>query len=126
MRPILTAAALIPAALILAAPVTAGRDPQIPEATPNGKAVDCLPLTHIRNTRVRSDNVIDFYVGRKVYRNTLPYRCNGLGFEERYLHKSSTGEICSHDTITVLYAGGGMIDGPSCGLGKFQPVTLAE
>ncbi|MCW3846489.1 hypothetical protein OF829_04505 [Sphingomonas sp. LB-2] len=115
---------LIPAALILASPVVAGRDPQVPEATPIGTPVDCIPLSHIRNTRVRSDQVIDYYVGRKVYRNTLPMRCPGLGFEQRYLHKTSTGDICSHDIITVLEASGNM-PGPSCGMGKFQEVTIA-
>jgi hypothetical protein len=116
---------LIPATLLLAIPLTASREPQVPDATPSGKPVDCLQLTSIRNTRIHSDSVIDFEVaGGKVYRNTLPHRCPGLGFEERYLHKTSTGDICSHDTITVLHSGGGMIEGPTCGLGKFQPVTL--
>ena len=109
------------ASLLLMAP----RD-HVPEATPTGKPVDCLSLTQIRNTQVRSDQIIDFYVGGgKVYRNTLPYACPSLGFEERYLHKTSTGDVCSHDTITVLQSGG-MTEGPSCGLGKFQPVTLAK
>jgi len=125
MRPVIALSALIPAAMLLAAPVTASRDRQIPEATPAGKPVDCIQLSQIRNTRVRSDQVIDYYVaGKKVYRNTLPYKCPGLGFEERYLHKTSTGDVCSHDTITVLQSG--MTEGASCGLGKFQPVTLAE
>ena len=118
---------LIPAALLLAAPLTAASDSQVPDATPNGKPVNCLQLSRIQNTRIHSDQVIDFHVsGGKVYRNTLPQRCPGLGFEERYLHKTSTGDICSNDIITVLHAGGGMIEGPSCGLGKFQPVTLAK
>ena len=114
------------ASLFLAEPATIDRDQKVPEATAAGEPVDCLSLSRIRNTRVRSDSVIDFYVGGgKVYRNTLPMACPQLGFEERYLHKTSTGDICSHDTITVLQSGG-MIEGPSCGLGKFQPVTLAE
>ena len=109
------------ASLLLMAP-----HDHVPEATPTGKPVDCLSLTQIRNTQVRSDQIIDFYVGGgKVYRNTLPYACPSLGFEERYLHKTSTGDVCSHDTITVLQSGG-MTEGPSCGLGKFQPVTLAK
>ena len=122
MRLILISAA----SLFLAAPTAMNRDRAIPEATPTGKPIDCLSLHQIRNTRIRSDQVIDFYVGGgKVYRNTLPMACPQLGFEERYLHKTSTGDVCSHDTITVLQSGG-MIEGPSCGLGKFQPVTLAE
>ena len=111
---------LIPAALIL----LGARDVPVPEATPNGEPVTCLSLTAIRQTMVRSDQIIDFRVGRRTYRNTLPMRCPGLGFERRYLHETRTGDICSHDTITVLT--GDAMPGASCGLGKFQPVTLAE
>ena len=114
------------ASLFLMSPAAMNRDHKIPEATPIGKPVDCLSLHQIRNTRIRSDTVIDFYVGGgKVYRNTLPMACPQLGFEERYLHKTSTGDVCSPDTITVLQAGG-LTEGASCGLGKFQPVTIAE
>jgi hypothetical protein len=116
---------MIPA-LLLTFPLTASRDTEVPGATPAGKPVSCLRLTSIRNTRIHSDQVMDFHVaGGKVYRNTLPHSCPGLGSEERYLHKSSTGEICSVDTITVLYSTGGM-QGATCGLGKFQPVTLEK
>lgn len=118
---------LIPTAMLLAVPLTGASISQVPGATPVGEPVNCLSLSHIRNTRVHSDQVIDFHMaGGKVYRNTLPYKCPTLGFEQRYLHKTSTGDICSVDTITVLQAGGGMMEGPSCGLGKFQQVTLEK
>ncbi|MES2443080.1 MAG: hypothetical protein V4574_09640 [Pseudomonadota bacterium] len=117
---------LIRAALLLAAPGIASQKHSVPEATPAGKPVTCLSLGQIRETRVRSDEVIDFYVGGgKVYRNTLPHKCPGLGFEERYAHKTSIGQICSVDTITVLQSPG-ITQGASCGLGTFQPVTLAD
>ena len=116
---------LIPAILLVAAPGMASQKRPVPEATPAGKPVSCLSLTQIRETHVRSDDVIDFYVGGgKVYRNTLPHKCPGLGFEERYSHKTSLNEICSVDTITVLQSG--LTQGASCGLGEFQPVTLAK
>ena len=111
---------LIPAALML----LGARDVPVPEATPNGEPVTCLSLTSIRQVQVRSDQVIDFRVGRKTYRNTLPYRCPGLGFERRYRHETRTNDICSHDTITVLT--GSAMPGATCGLGTFQPVTLAN
>ena len=110
---------LIPAALML----LGARDVPVPEATPAGDPVTCLRLTAIQQTMVRSDQIIDFRVGRKTYRNTLPYPCPGLGFEQRYLHETRTGDVCSHDTITVL--SGNAMPGATCGLGKFQPVTLA-
>ncbi len=68
---------------------------------PSGKPVSCIPLNSIRETRVRNDSVIDFYVnGRKVYRNTLPHSCPQLGFEERYSYATSISQLCSNDIIT--------------------------
>ena len=116
---------LIPAALILAATPGVARNQEVPEATPAGEPVSCLSLRNIRETKVRSDRIIDFVTtGRKVYRNELPHACPRLGFEQRYLHKTTIQSICSNDTITVLQSPG-LSQGASCGLGKFQPVTLA-
>jgi hypothetical protein len=63
----------------------------------------------------------------KVYRNTLPYSCPQLGFEERFLYKTSLSQLCSTDIITVLTSGGPDLSrGASCGLGQFQPVELVK
>jgi hypothetical protein len=101
---------------------------QIPVATLVGKPVDCISLASIQETRVRSDDVIDFRTqGKKWYRNTLPYSCPSLGFEERFMYKTSLSQLCSVDVVTVLYSGGhGLDTGASCGLGKFQPVELSK
>lgn len=119
---------LIATALLSLATVADAKDREIPEATPNGDAVNCLTLTNIRETRVRSDSVIDFYtLGGKVYRNTLPNSCPSLGFEERFSYATSLSQLCNVDIITVLQNGGGnLMRGASCGLGKFQPVQLAK
>ena len=123
MRPLALAAILCLAALPSTA---AGRRGEVPAATPNGKPVDCLSLTQIRQSRVRSDQVIDFITsGGKVYRNTLPMACPRLGFEERFGYRTSISQLCSTDIITVLNLSS-PIQGPSCGLGKFQPVTIAK
>lgn len=105
----------------------AGRDRQaVPAATPAGKALSCIPIRQIRETRVHGDRVIDFHMGgNRVYRNELPYACSGLGFEERFSYKTSLSQLCSTDIITVLRSPP-TIQGPSCGLGQFQPVTLAK
>lgn len=89
-----------------------------------GKPVSCIPINTIRNSRVRDNKTIDFETtGRKVYRNTLPYSCPGLGFEERFAFKTSINQLCSVDTITVLQTGGpGLMQGATCGLGEFQPM----
>jgi hypothetical protein len=99
-----------------------------PEARETGPAVDCIPIIQIRESRVRNDQVIDFRgSGKKWYRNTLPSSCPGLGFEERFLYKTSLSQLCSVDIITVLHgAGGRLTQGASCGLGKFQPVELVK
>lgn len=117
----------LPAVLLLAAAPGAARDKDpIPEARPIGRPVSCIQLNQIRNQRIRSDSVIDFEMtGRRVYRNTLPMACPRLASEERFLHKTSTNQLCSTDIITVLQSPG-LSQGPSCGLGEFQPVELVK
>lgn len=115
---------LLAAVLLLAATPGAAQRDRIPDATPSGDPVDCVRLSDIRETRVRSDRVIDFYLnGRRVYRNTLPQSCPELGFEQRFAYKTSLSQLCSVDIITVLH-GGPPMTGASCGLGRFQPVQL--
>ena len=100
----------------------------VPEAVSTGAPVSCLNLQSIRESRVRSDQVIDFRTnGNKWYRNTLPHSCPSLGFEERYSYATSLSQLCSVDIITVLHSyGGGLSRGAGCGLGKFQPVDLPK
>jgi len=92
---------------------------------PAGKPVNCVPIRSIRETRVRDDSTIDFYMaGRRVYRNRLPLPCPGLGFEEGFSYSTSLSQLCSVDIITVLYSSPAQ-RGTSCGLGKFQPISGA-
>ena len=96
-----------------------------PVATPVGEPRSCIPLAQIRQTIVRDDRTIDFLTtGRRVYRNTLPQDCPQLGFERRFAYVTSLGQLCSADTITVLFDAP-LMRGPRCGLGTFQQVTLA-
>jgi hypothetical protein len=98
----------------------------VPEATPDGKPVSCVQTTNIRSTSVHGDSVIDFHMNNgRVYRNTLPNSCPSLGFEERFLYKTSTSQLCSVDIITVLQSPG-LSQGASCGLGPFQPVKIVK
>jgi hypothetical protein len=111
--------------LVATASVAAPRD-AIPNATPIGKPVSCVPSYQIRETRVHGDSTIDFVMnGGKVYRNTLPNSCPSLGFEERFLYKTSISQLCSVDVITVLQSPG-LSRGATCGLGMFQPVELEK
>ena len=107
----------------------AKRDRNIaPEAKEAGKALSCVPLRQIRETRVYGDQTIDFrMLGGKTYRNKLPYSCPQLGFEERFSYKTSLSQLCSTDIITVLNTSGGDLNrGASCGLGEFQPVEIIK
>ena len=115
------------AVLLLVATAATARDRNaVPEATAVGDAVGCVNLRNIQSTRVHGDSTIDFYMtGGKVYRNILPNSCPSLGFEERFLYKTSLSQLCSVDIITVLQSPG-LSPGPSCGLGKFQPVKLTS
>jgi hypothetical protein len=111
-------------ALIALAATAQSRAPA-PVATPDGKAEDCVQLQSIRETRVRDDQTIDFYMRNgKVYRNSLAGKCPQLGFEERYTYQTSLSRLCSTDIITVLISPN-FTRGASCGLGKFQPVKLS-
>lgn len=115
------------AALALALPLgsaAAREKPAKPEElVAVGKPVDCIAPSRLRTTRVIDDQTIDFVMNnRDVYRNKLPYSCPSLKFENRFAYKLSTDQLCSIDIITVLqdFGGGGLRQGPSCGLGMFQ------
>ena len=112
---------------LIAAP-TLAKEAAIPEARPNGAAVRCIPISQIRESRVRSDQIIDFRVGaRQWYRNTLPQSCPSLGFERRFSYRTSLSQLCSVDIISVLEDfGGSLREGTHCGLGPFQPVELGK
>jgi hypothetical protein len=93
-----------------------------------GEPIDCIMPHMLRSTHVRDDKTIDFEMNNgTIYRNTLPYSCPSLGFEERFAYKLSTSQLCSVDIITVLQSfGGGLSQGASCGLGKFQKMEKVK
>jgi hypothetical protein len=96
-----------------------------PAAVAVGEPVNCIETNQISGTRVHDDRTIDFEMrGGRLYRNTLPYRCGSLGFQERFAYRTTIGRLCSTDTITVLQSGG--VNGPTCGLGQFVPVQLSD
>ncbi len=95
-----------------------------PAAVAIGPEQSCVQTQSIRETRVVDDSTIDFVMlGGKVLRNHLPNSCPQLGFERAFSYKVSTNQLCSVDIITVLYQGGGLRQGASCGLGKFTPIA---
>lgn len=108
------------ATLLIAAPALA-RDDRVPAVTPIGDPVSCISTVGLRS-QVRSDRVIDFTVAGRTYRNTLPQGCPGLGFGRRFAYSLPQPRLCDVDIITVLQDPG-LSGGPSCGLGRFQPVA---
>ena len=91
---------------------------------PVGEPVNCVSLRNIRSTDIVDGSTIDFKMnGGKTYRNSLPYSCPGLKFEDRFSYRTSTNQLCSVDIVRVLHNyGGRLTEGAGCGLGKFQPV----
>ncbi|SFR78286.1 hypothetical protein [Sphingomonas jatrophae] len=120
----LAAALALIAVPTAAAPGKADRE-ALAAARPIGAPVDCVQIRQIRDTRVRSDSVIDFVMNNnRVFRNTLPRSCPRLGFQRAFSYRTSLSQLCSVDIITVIdNVGGGLRPGPSCGLGKFQQVS---
>jgi hypothetical protein len=121
VRPILIAVLPLTAC---APPVERAPVDRVPAARVVGAAVSCLSANQISDSHVRDDRTIDFRVtGGRTYRNTLPYSCPELGFEQRFAYTLHTSQLCSSDIITVLHTGGEM-RGASCGLGQFVPVEI--
>ena len=93
-----------------------------------GEAQSCINRAAIRNTLVRSDQVIDFEMrGGKVYRNVLTNRCPRLGFERAITYETSLSQLCRTEIIYTLENIGGQVQrGAGCSLGEFVPVEYVE
>ena len=100
----------------------------MPAARPNGKALNCLSINSLGESRVQDDWTIDFHDhGKQWYRVTFPQRCYGLGTYRSFKYETSLSELCSTDIITVMEFGGpGSGPRGSCGMGVFQPVEIAK
>jgi hypothetical protein len=126
-KQIAVAAGFATGLMVFAAPSTAQKLKPEQEALiqPSGKPESCIQIIGIKETRVRDDQTIDFYMNSgKVYRNQLPNSCPSLGSERRFAYATSLSQLCSTDIITVFYESP-LMRGASCGLGQFQPVTGA-
>ncbi len=91
------------------------------EAT--GEVKRCISLNRVDSTKVLDDQTIFFKMrGKKHYVNRLSYTCPSLKREERFMYKTSIGQLCSIDIITVLDSFGRQW--ASCGLGEFEEIQL--
>ena len=89
-----------------------------------GEPQNCITRSSIRSTDVVDDQTIDFKMNNgDIYRNRLPQKCSGLGFEQAFSYKTSTNQLCSVDIIHVLDQTAGRLDTRgACGLGQFQQI----
>ena len=108
--------------ILLQAPAT------VTAQDPPGDAQRCIALNSIRSTRVVDDSTVLFYGrGDRVYVNRLPQRCPGLRANRTFMYRTTMSQLCDIDVITVLYDRPfGFMPGPSCGLGRFQPISRED
>ena len=88
----------------------------------------CIDTRRISRTEiVDAENILFYMRGGAIYRNTLSHKCTALAREKRFSYKTSMSRLCDVDVITVIYdMGSSLTSGPSCGLGKFYPITKEE
>lgn len=80
---------------------------------------NCIRPQRIKRTKVLDDTHIIFEMrGKKVFLNTLDFKCSRLGFERKFAYSIYGSRLCNTDTISVLDSFMGASGG--CGLGKFQ------
>lgn len=120
--PLILASALAAGSVAFAADTASDDDKY--EIREIGEPKSCIMRSNIRSTDVIDDQTIDFKMRNgDIYRNRLPNKCSGLGFEEAFSYKTSTNRLCNVDIIHVLSQTGGRLDTRgACGLGKFQKI----
>lgn len=89
------------------------------------EATQCVHINRIDAIDIVDSRTLVFrMLGDEVYRNDLPYKCVGLKPGDTLMYRSSLGQLCNVDIITVLQDWGfGFAPGASCGLGMFHPIT---
>ena len=98
-----------------------------PQARIVGEAETCIPASRIRSTTVHDARTIDFRVGTRLYRNTLPQSCPGLRARDAITYDIRGGQLCRPEIVYVLENFGGELRrGAGCGLGDFVPIELVD
>lgn len=111
--------------LVVLAAVAAPAAAQEEEGERNMDATHCVPIRGIDDIDiVDARNLVFRMRNGDVYRNHLPRECPGLRRNGTLMYRSSVGQLCSVDIITVLENRSfGFFPGASCGLGMFEPIT---
>ena len=87
----------------------------------------CLSMNLVRSARAIDDRTILFELrDGRLFLSSLDQECPGLARNNRFSYNLRTGaripRLCYTDTITVIERSG---DGFTCGLGRFQPISVA-
>lgn len=111
-----------------AAGVTAAQEQRDDDDQPRERDMDATQCVRVQSIDqidiVDSDTMVFRMRGDEVYRNELPYNCPGLHQGDTLMYRTTVGQLCSVDVITVLEDWGfGFAPGASCGLGMFHPIT---
>ena len=86
----------------------------------------CITTRRIKSTEILDDRNILFHtIGKDVYHNILPGRCNGLARSDAFSYRTSGGRLCDLDTIRVLETFSDM-PGRSCRLGVFHRISKED
>lgn len=98
--------------------------PRLKDYRATGNVQHCIRANTIRRSNVLDDYTILFEMrGGKTFKNALPYRCFGLGFERAFGYTRTTSLLCNVDIITVISSTG---FNASCGLGDFEEIEEIE
>ena len=86
---------------------------------------NCIQTRTLKSTAVVDDrNVLFVKIGNSVYHNRLRKDCKGLGKYKQFSYTTTSGSLCSLDSIRVMDATGR--ESRSCQLGKFYEITTDE
>ena len=115
-------------AAVIGLALTSGAGAQTPRAeqrwVADGAPVNCIRTSSVRSTEVVDDRTINFVVSNtRLFVNTLPRTCAGLGANRAFSSDSRTTQLCAANTITVVQRGN-RVPGSRCGLGQFQPMRM--
>lgn len=90
----------------------------------NANTEQCMHLMRIDHTRVVDDQNILFYTRNgNIFLNTLKHPAPGLGPNRPFMYRTSIGQLCRNDAVTVLEDWGfGFMPGGSGILGDFKSI----
>lgn len=113
---------------VTAAGVSAAQDPRDEDRQSGERDADATHCVRVQSIDridiVDSDTLVFRMRGDEVYRNELPYNCPGLQRDDTLMYRTTIGQVCDLDIVTVLEDWGfGFAPGASCGLGVFHPIT---